>query len=123
MTDFALRFINKATFDAIHRAIYEQTSGRTLAQGEETPTQGLSQTGTQWFVDEIGEMYLQTAGDGPGPPVMTPRDGWHVNLRWNGGDTEPPSNIPGMEIVWRSDAVDGNGGPVPRPEWWSRIIA
>jgi hypothetical protein len=126
MTDFALRFASQAAFEAITRSVYEQLTQSELAQDQPTPRQGLSTTGTHWFVDEIGLFYEPTGEtiDGPlGPiPVMQARPGWHANLRWNGSDQEPPSDIPGMEIVWRSDAVDEEGNPVPRPEWWTRII-
>ena len=63
-------------------------------------------------MDEIGIFY-----DVSDPDDVTAREGWHVNLRWNGGDDEPPSDIPGMEVIWRSD------GGEPLPEWWTRIIA
>lgn len=124
MTDFAIRFTDKPTFDAIHRAIFNSLAPPPpLPEDQPVPMQHLTQTGTHWFVDEIGVMYEQTGVDGEGAPIMTARDGWHVNLRWNGGDDPPPDNLPGMEIVWRSDAVDINGDPVPRPEWWNRVIA
>jgi hypothetical protein len=126
MTDFALRFTNKATFDAITRAIYESMSGVKLEKDQPTPRQGRSLTGTHWFVDEIGQFFEPTGEtvDSPmGPlPVMAARAGWHANLRWNGGDDPPPDNIPGMEVVWRSDAVNAEGKPIPRPDWWTRII-
>jgi hypothetical protein len=126
MTDFALKFANKPTFDAITRAIYESMSGVKLEKDQPTPRQGRSLTGTEWFVDEIGLFYEPTGEtvDSPmGPlPVMKARTGWHANLRWNGGDDPPPDNIPGMEVVWRSDAVDEEGNSIPRPDWWTRII-
>jgi hypothetical protein len=126
MTDFALRFTNKPTFDAITRAIYQQMAGVQLEADQPTPRQGRSLTGTEWFVDEIGEFYELTGEtvDSPmGPlPVMKARPGWHANLRWNGGDDPPPDNIPGMETIWRSDAKDKDDKPIPRPEWWTRII-
>lgn len=118
MTDYALKFADKATFDAITRAVYEQFSGVTLRPDESTPRQGLSLTGTHWFVDEIGPMYDRTD---PQNHVLIP--GHFANLRWNGGDDPPPSEIPGMEVVWRSAAVDSDGNPIPMPSWWSRVIA
>ena len=114
MTDFALKFTNQATFEGITRVVYEMLSGSTLNEGDSTPRQGLSLTGTHWFVDEIGLFYDENS---------QPMDGWYANLRWNGGDQEPPSNIPGMEIIWRSDAVDDEGNSIPLPQWWNRIIA
>jgi hypothetical protein len=128
MIDFYLRFPNQAAFKAISRGIYEEMAQTTLPNDKDTPRQGLSATGTHWFVDEIGTFYEptgETQPDGLGGerPVMQARSGYHALLRWNGGDAEPPSNIPGMEIVWRSDAKDAEGNPIPRPEWWTRVIA
>lgn len=118
MTDFALKFTDKETFDVIHRAIFDMLAPSPLEEDEPTPHQGLSLTGTHWFVDEIGPIFNMSDPENP-----EELEGHFVNLRWNGGDDEPLSNIPGMEIVWRSDAVDEHGDPVPRPDWWSQIIA
>jgi len=126
MTDFCLRAADRDTMRAVMRATFEYLSGITLPEGEPTPAQGVSLTGTEWFADEVGEFFEPT-GDvvetefGP-QPVMAARPGWHVNLRWNGGDERPPDH-PAIEIVWSSDMRDDEGQPVPRPEWWTRVIA
>ena len=125
--DFCLKFQDQATFEYISRAIYQQMTGNVLTESQPTPRQGRSTTGTEWFVDEIGLIYEPTGETVEGPmgpqPVMAPRDGWHANLRWNGGDDPPPDNLPGMEVVWRSDARDAEDAPIPRPTWWNRVIA
>ena len=128
MTDFCLKFTDQATFEYLSRAIYQQMTGTVLGEADPTPRQGRSLTGTEWFVDEIGLIYEPTEATETDPfgnerPVMAARDGWHANLRWNGGDDPPPDNIPGMEVVWRSDARDENDAPIPRPAWWNRVIA
>jgi len=118
MTDFCLKFTDQDTFNVVTRMVFNALAPSPLADDEPTPRQGLTLTGTHWFVDEIGLMYDTTD---PESPVEL--EGYYANLRWNGGDTEPPSDIPGMEIVWRSDGADENGEHVPLPTWWSRIIA
>jgi hypothetical protein len=126
MVDYALRAADRDTMRAVMRATYEYLTGTTLPQDAPTPTQGRSLTGTEWFADEIGEFFEptgETVETELGPqPVMAARPGWHVMLRWNGGDERPPDH-PAIEIVWSSDMLDEDGQTVSRPEWWTRVIA
>ena len=119
--DFALKFSNEATFNYVTKMVFETLSGRQLEEGEPTPRQGLSLSGTHWFVDVIGNMYETTIVDDSDPEniitTQTLLPGFYANLRWNGGDDQPPSEFPGLEIVWSSDME------TPLPAWWSRVIA
>lgn len=122
MVDIYLRAPNQATMHAVMRATYEALAETTLAEDQPTPQQATFASGVGgWVVDDIGAFYEQTGEDGEGNPIMTPREGYHIILRWNGPDM-PPVPAP-LETVWRSDAVDDNGDPVPPPAWWNRVLA
>lgn len=120
--DLYLRAKDQATMHAVMRATYEALAETKLAEGQPTPQQASFASGVGgWVVDDIGAFYEQDGEDKEGNPIMKPRPGYHIILRWNGPDM-PPVPAP-LETVWRSDATDAEGNPVPPPAWWNRVLA
>lgn len=92
---------------------------------ENPGSQGGMKNKTHWSLNDIGTIYEQTGTTtdefGNTVPVMTAKSGYYCSLRWNGDEPEPAFK-PNVEIPWRSDMVDANGDPVPRPSWFMPIL-
>lgn len=93
----------------------------------ETPgSQGGLKNATHWFLNDIGtirEATGETTTDefGNTVPIYQDKPGYYCSLRWNGDEPEPQFK-PNIEILWRSDMVEVNGDPVPRPAWFQSIL-
>jgi hypothetical protein len=94
MTDFVLRSANKSV-------MYAAFEAKGIYVDGELHTQGITADDGGWCLVDQGIRTYQTGINKDGEPIYTSDEYW-VPLRWNSGET-PPSDYPGIDIVWRSD--------------------